>query len=685
MHGALLRCVASLLLLLLHRCSAPSTTTTACERREAAVHPAEVAQQLRSYGLCAHSRPRAGTSDALLAARVAEVGGAELVLLPRASADCSALDRMLRLARCSPYSGEMVHDAAGAAVPVAVLRSALSADQFRGIDGLATAGGSATLGFELGAAAQSALVLHLSPEGATACDALSAATANVLRSYRRSGILPVLGLRAVSLSGGASRACWDRAAARLGQAFNGTSIGLTQRGHKGAEHLLSAVFVPTALRERVSVDRTGPLCLRAWCVEGGATHAASATDSGGASFFAKLALDMVAMLALMGAMWTFVHLSRQAACWGNALLAQKARRAVQYTTCWYLVSITLTMYNKWLFTQWAGVGFRFPVFITMLHMFVKFCLARAALALGFGRGDGSDAGIRLGQAAGGQRAKAPPRPSRAQQQQMYWRKAVPVGLLTGIDVCLSNISFLYVSVTFYTIVKSSTPMFTLVLSVACGLQQCSGSLVGSVLLLCSGVALASYGETQFSALGFCLVLGAAACGALRWVVTQQLLHSGGANAPPSMTPLETTYAIAPASICALVLPFLWLEYRQLSESCFRSSAGSLLSTVAVVMVGGFLAFGLILSEFYLVRETSSLSLSVAGIFKELIIIVFAISMFGDRLTFVNSCGLLLTVAGIAFYNVLKLRTNRQAAAAAAPPDRQGEHRGLVGELSDEEL
>ena len=43
---------------------------------------------------------------------------------------------------------------------------------------------------------------------------------------------------------------------------------------------------------------------------------------------------------------------------------------------WYGVSVSMVMANRWLFHEWQGVGFPFPVLTTMVHMWLKFFVSR---------------------------------------------------------------------------------------------------------------------------------------------------------------------------------------------------------------------------------------------------------------------------------------------------------------------
>jgi solute carrier family 35, member C2 len=67
------------------------------------------------------------------------------------------------------------------------------------------------------------------------------------------------------------------------------------------------------------------------------------------------------------------------------------------------------------------------------------------------------------------------------------------------------------------------------------------------------------------------------------------------------------------------------------------------------------------SEFALLKRTSVVTLSIAGIFKEVVTISAAALVFGDTMTPINIVGLVVTIAAIAAYNYLKITKMRQEA------------------------
>jgi len=66
-----------------------------------------------------------------------------------------------------------------------------------------------------------------------------------------------------------------------------------------------------------------------------------------------------------------------------------------------------------------------------------------------------------------------------------------------------------------------------------------------------------------------------------------------------------------------------------------------------------MAFFMEIAEYLVVTFTSSLTLSVAGIFKEICTLCLAVVFNGDQLTFINFLGLLLCFTGIICHVAFK--------------------------------
>lgn len=74
-----------------------------------------------------------------------------------------------------------------------------------------------------------------------------------------------------------------------------------------------------------------------------------------------------------------------------------------------------------------------------------------------------------------------------------------------------------------------------------------------------------------------------------------------------------------------------------------------------ILIGAFFAFLMEMSEYLLLSYTSSLTLSIAGIFKEIFTLYIAIEYNGDVLSLLNFVGLFTCLTGITLHVILKVR------------------------------
>ena len=90
---------------------------------------------------------------------------------------------------------------------------------------------------------------------------------------------------------------------------------------------------------------------------------------------------------------------------------------------------------------------------------------------------------------------------------------------------------------------------------------------------------------------------------------------------------------------------------------------TLLHSVGLIMIGAGLSFVLEISEFLLVGYTSSLTLSIAGIFKELCAFILAVLINGDEMSPLGGVGVVLCLSGIVLHVVFKALNNESKSSS----------------------
>jgi solute carrier family 35, member C2 len=143
--------------------------------------------------------------------------------------------------------------------------------------------------------------------------------------------------------------------------------------------------------------------------------------------------------------------------------------------------------------------------------------------------------------------------------------------------------------------KSSSLVFVLAFAFYFRLETFSLRLVGVILLISAGVLLMVATETHFVLGGFIVVLSASALGGLRWSLTQMLLRDkrSGMNHP-----VATIFWLAPLMGLTMAIASITFEsWRELPGSRFLDGPGAILQTVALLVLPGFIAFSMVLTEY----------------------------------------------------------------------------------------
>lgn len=309
---------------------------------------------------------------------------------------------------------------------------------------------------------------------------------------------------------------------------------------------------------------------------------------------------------------------------------------------YYIFSIGITFYQKWFIRR-----FHYPLTIVVCHMFVKFLLA--ALIRGLYRHFTGTARITL--------------PWRENIRKM----SLP-GVASALDIGFSNWSFEFITISLYTMTKSTCIIFILCFAILFDLEKMRLSLVVVVSFISVGLFMFTYKSTQFQLNGFLLVLSASMLSGLRWTLSQKLMQRKESSLS---NPLDMMYHMQPWMVVGLlplalafeVLPTVhgfFLEHQQQQHVVDLSSAAVVAFSVAdfwqivhLILIGSLLAFLMEFSEYLLLTFTSSLTLSMAGIFKEIFTLYLAVNYNGDQMSQLNFIGLLVCLFGISTHVCLK--------------------------------
>jgi solute carrier family 35 protein C2 len=165
--------------------------------------------------------------------------------------------------------------------------------------------------------------------------------------------------------------------------------------------------------------------------------------------------------------------------------------------------------------------------------------------------------------------------------------------------------------------KSSTLGFVLVFAFFFKLERPTWRLVGIISLITLGVILMVSAETKFDLTGAAQVISASALGGLRWSLIQILLQRDKLGMD---NPVVTLFWLAPAmGLTLAICSVAWEDWSAIfAREEFWGTFARTMTTVGAIVLPGFLAFCMNLSEFGCVLSLSlplSLSLSLSVRFE----------------------------------------------------------------------
>ncbi|CAN6540296.1 hypothetical protein ACFX13_017444 [Malus domestica] len=308
-----------------------------------------------------------------------------------------------------------------------------------------------------------------------------------------------------------------------------------------------------------------------------------------------------------------------------------------YVAIWIFLSFTVIVYNKYILDK-KMYNWPFPISLTMIHM--SFCASLAFLLVRV---------FRLVEPV-------------TMSRDLYLSSVVPIGALYSLSLWLSNSAYIYLSVSFIQMLKALMPVAVYSIGVSFKKESFKTDTMVNMISISIGVAIAAYGEARFDTWGVMLQLGAVAFEATRLVLIQILLTSKGIT----LNPITSLYYVAPCCLAFLFVPWIFVEYPILRDSSSFHFDFVIFGTNSVC------AFALNLAVFLLVGKTSALTMNVAGVVKDWLLIAFSWSVIKDTVTPINLFGYGLAFLGVAYYNHSKLQAlkAKDAQKKAAQPDEE---------------
>lgn len=269
---------------------------------------------------------------------------------------------------------------------------------------------------------------------------------------------------------------------------------------------------------------------------------------------------------------------------------------------WFLANGSTVIFNKHIF---QNMHFRFPLTLTLVHMTTQSILAYLTLDC----------------------AQLVPRLKIKRHD--YFSKILVISAVFCCNICLGNISLNFVPVSFMQTVKSLTPAVTAFLQFLLFGSRLKPQALLSLVPVTSGVALASITELEFHIGGFLAALASCVMTGLKFVLSSQLFAGRY-----KFDSINLLYYMAPPSVCFLLAPALLLESKGVQNWWQAPETNSF--HLFLLLLSGVLSFLLNVSILVVLKATSSVTVTVAGNVKTVLVIGASILLFNNAVTPLSS-------------------------------------------------
>uniref|UniRef100_A0A061RPI7 Drug metabolite transporter superfamily n=1 Tax=Tetraselmis sp. GSL018 TaxID=582737 RepID=A0A061RPI7_9CHLO len=290
----------------------------------------------------------------------------------------------------------------------------------------------------------------------------------------------------------------------------------------------------------------------------------------------------------------------------------------------------LNMLNRWL----LGVfKFQFPVLLSVLHLAFCFLALLPFMLLRRFR-DLHTTTIRK-----------------------QWLGLLVIGICFALNLGLNNTSLVTISLSLNQVIRSSLPVIVAVFAAIIEQKTPTRSEFLSLLLLVVGVMIAAYqgAKQEDSLVGVLTCVGSTVSNAI-------MLSTSGKLLSEKLDVLRLTFYTAPVTIVSLFPCYLILEHKRLQAYGIQEG----FKFVPVLVLGCVVALSYNLVHHLMIQWTSSVTITVIGEVKMVILLVLSALLLGEARvwTLKMTTGILLALCGFVLYSHLKLSAS----------DKSQEHR-----------
>jgi hypothetical protein len=287
-----------------------------------------------------------------------------------------------------------------------------------------------------------------------------------------------------------------------------------------------------------------------------------------------------------------------------------------------VVGPTLMIVNKHIM---QGIGFRYPLSLSLLGLLTCTITSRVAVKLGF--------------------ATVRPESLEHVSGNAWYRTALPIGFCKAMTLATGNAVYLHLGLGFIQMLKAFTPVVVLVAMKVFGAATPSRSAVGFIWVIVAGTLVEVKGELHVTAVGLLLMLTTEVMEAISLVLTQKLLQNS------KFTIVEGMYVLAPPGAACLLTASIALEWPRLFQ---EGDYQVVLERPLWFAFAAILGFLVNFTTFMVVQVTSSLTYKVLNTARCVGVVFIGMTYYGETVMPMEMAGYGVALAGFVGYNFCQM-------------------------------
>lgn len=346
---------------------------------------------------------------------------------------------------------------------------------------------------------------------------------------------------------------------------------------------------------------------------------------------------------------------------------------------WTLNNMGVTLLNKSVF---AMVDFKYPFFLSFFHMA---CTSIGSQLIFFAIQKDNRRLAKNVEAAPGCLPRLLGKIARKELDRKGKYLILSFSLIFSLNIAIGNVSLKHVSVNFNQVMRSLVPAITIAMGLCMGKKFSTKRKMAACSVII-GVAMACFGDMEYTGLGFFYTVCCVLLAALKVVASGEMLTGS-----LKLHPVDLLGHMAPlAMVHCLVLSLFTGELTEITKRWSTELSPFVnVYPIIIVTMSGICSFTLNISSLMANKLTSPLTLCIAANVKQVTMIALSTVIFNVTIMPQNGAGIVIVLCGSAWYSYVSVREKKENPGKKVDGNESTDNNGVVVEVGasneDEEM